>query len=88
MRKMPVSEEIKSRLEERFAPQELEVIDESDQHIGHAGYQEGGESHFRVTIAAPELGAMSRIDRHRAIHAALGPDLLGRIHALALNVRG
>jgi BolA protein len=29
---------------------------------------------------------MSRIDRHRAVHAALGPDLVGRIHALALDI--
>ena len=33
---------IRSRLEEAFSPQQLEVIDESDQHIGHAGHQGGG----------------------------------------------
>ncbi|KDB03793.1 BolA family transcriptional regulator, partial [Defluviimonas sp. 20V17] len=65
---------------------ELRVIDESERHRGHAGYQEGGESHFRVTIKAPAFAEMSRIARHRAIHEALGPDLVGRIHALALEV--
>ena len=83
---MSVSAEIRERLEARFSVQEVEVIDESDQHIGHAGYQEGGESHFRVRLRAPELGGLTRIARHRAVHDALGPDLIGRIHALALDL--
>lgn len=69
-----------------FDAQFLEVIDESEDHRGHAGYPEGGQSHFRVRIKADELTPLSRIARHRAIHAALGPDLIGRIHALAIEV--
>lgn len=83
---MPVIDEIRSRLSDAFAPQMLEVIDESERHRGHAGWQEGGESHFRVKISAPAFDSMSRIERHRAVHAALGPDLVGRIHALALKI--
>ncbi len=79
------TEEIKSALEAAFSPQHIEVIDESEQHRGHSGYAEGGESHFRVVIRAPAFGPMNRIARHRAIHAALGPVLIGRIHALALD---
>lgn len=85
---MAVVDEIKGALQVKFAPQVLEVYDESEQHIGHAGYKDGGESHFRVVIAAPELGAMTRINRHRAVHNALGKDLVGRIHALALEISG
>lgn len=80
------TEKIKSRLETAFAPRTLVVVDESERHRGHAGYQEGGESHFRVTIEAEAFGGMSRIARHRAVHAALGPDLVGEIHALALSI--
>jgi BolA family transcriptional regulator, general stress-responsive regulator len=85
---MPVVEEIRTRLEAEFRPTRLEVVDESERHRGHAGWREGGESHFRVTIAAPAFAPMSRIERHRAVHAALGPDLVGRIHALALKIEG
>lgn len=85
---MTVTEEIRSRLEDTFRPTRLEVVDESERHRGHAGYQEGGESHFRVTISAPTFGPMSRIERHRAVHDALGKDLVGRIHALALKISG
>ena len=85
---MSRTEDIRAALVAEFSPQHLEVIDESEQHRGHSGYAEGGESHFRVVIRAPVFAVMSRLQRHRAIHAALGPQLIGRIHALALDVTG
>ena len=85
---MAVTDEIRARLGSAFSPTELTVEDESEKHRGHAGYREGGESHFRVAIRAPAFGPMTRIERHRAVHAALGPDLVGRIHALALKIEG
>ena len=83
---MRVEDEIRLKLEQAFAPVRLDVVDESEQHRGHAGYREGGQSHFRVSIAAEGFRGQSRIARHRAVHGALGPDLIGRIHALALEI--
>ncbi|MCQ0093614.1 BolA family transcriptional regulator [Roseovarius sp. M141] len=83
---MEKAAEIRAALEHSFDAQFLEVIDESEAHRGHSGYPEGGQSHFRVRIQAPELAPMSRIARHRAIHAAIGPALIARIHALAIEV--
>lgn len=83
---MSVAEEIRARIEATLAPERLEVIDESERHRGHAGWREGGETHFRLRIAAPGLTGLSRIERHRAVHNALGPDLVARIHALALEI--
>jgi len=82
---MTISEEIRQRLEARFAPDLLEVADESESHRGHGGWREGGETHFRVRIRAGELGPMSRLARHRAVHEALGPELMARLHALAVD---
>lgn len=78
--------EIRMRLEQEFTPDHLEVLDESESHRGHAGYQDGGESHFRVRMTAPAFAGQSRIARHRAVHAALGADLISCIHALALEL--
>ena len=83
---MAVSEEMRERLTEALAPTRLEIRDDSESHRGHAGFQEGGESHFHVTIKADVLSDMSRVARHRAIHDALGSDLMGRIHALELKI--
>lgn len=77
--------EIEAKLRAAFAPGELEVVNESDRHAGHAGHDGSGESHFRVRIRAPRLAGMGRVERHRAVHTALGADLVGRIHALALD---
>ena len=84
--KMRVEDEIRQKLEAAFQPRVLEVVDESEKHRGHAGYQEGGQSHFQVRIGSEAFENMSRIARHRAVHTALGPELIGRIHALGLTI--
>ena len=83
-----IADEIRSRLDARFAAREIEVTDDSEAHRGHSGWREGGETHFSVRLRAPELARLSRLARHRAVHAALGADLVSRIHALALDLDG
>lgn len=83
---MQRSEEIRQRLDAAFAPTELVVEDESEAHRGHAGYQEGGQSHFNVRLRTEAFAGKSRIARHRAVHTALGPELMAAIHALALDL--
>ncbi|MCE8008896.1 BolA family protein [Aestuariivita sp.] len=83
---MTVTQEITQKLQTAFDPRELEVVDDSESHRGHAGFQEGGESHFNVRIRSAAFKGQSRIARHRAVHTALGADLVGRIHALALDI--
>ena len=80
-----VVDKITEKLRAAFTPHELSVVDDSESHRGHAGYPEGGESHFNVRIRAKAFAGQSRIARHRLIHAAIGPDLIGRIHALAID---
>jgi BolA protein len=87
VKNMTRTQRIEARLRDAFQPRLLEVVDESERHRGHAGYQDGGESHFHVTIAADAFAGLSRIARHRAIHAALGKELVAEIHALGLSVR-
>lgn len=83
---MDLAGEMRQRLEAAFAPTRLEILDESEEHRGHGGWREGGGTHWRIRIAAPALAALGRVERHRAVHAVLGPELIGRIHALALEV--
>lgn len=86
MKKMSKRQQIEDRLRDAFAPRELDVEDDSESHRGHSGFSEGGESHFNVYIRAEAFGPMNRLARHRAIHSALGPQLIAEIHALALDV--
>jgi len=82
-----IAERITRKLTEAFAPQQLEVIDESHQHHGHGGWREGGETHFRVNIVSDAFAGKSRIDRHRMVNAALAEELAERVHALAIAAR-
>ncbi len=72
------------KLTETLSPTKLDVIDESDQHIGHA--QAGGAGHFRVVIQSAELAELPRVKAHQKIYQALA-DLMGsEIHALAIEL--
>ena len=82
-----IAPEIAKRLEEALAPTHLKVINDSDRHRGHAGHDGSGESHFTVEIESPLFAGKSRLERQRAVNAALGDLLRDRIHALAIRAR-
>jgi BolA protein len=82
------AERLRTKLEAAFAPTELEIIDESEQHRGHGGYREGGETHFRVRMTAPAFDDMNRVARSRAVHKVVEAELAERVHAMALELRG
>ncbi|MEC7551221.1 MAG: BolA family protein [Pseudomonadota bacterium] len=84
---MAVVDTIIKKLEERFAPERLDVLDESHRHRGHAGAKPGGETHFRVKITSAEFDGLTRIERHRLINDCLAEELAGPIHALNLRAR-
>ncbi len=83
---MSVRDAIAQKLSIKFAPSHLEVIDESEKHRGHAGWREGGSTHFRVRIAADGLAGLSRVEQHRAVMAAVEDELKAGIHALTIEV--
>jgi BolA protein len=76
---------ITEKLTSAFAPESLEVVDESHQHVGHAGHRPGGETHFRVYIVADAFKGKSRLERHRMINQTLAGELEGGVHALAIH---
>jgi BolA family transcriptional regulator, general stress-responsive regulator len=82
----PIGKQLRAKLEMALDPRFLSVIDESNQHHGHAGAHPSGESHFRVRIAARSLDGLSRVEQHRQINTAVAEELRGRVHALAIEV--
>lgn len=79
-----IADEMRVRLAE-LTPSHLEVIDESEDHRGHSGWREGGQTHFRIRMASPRFAGLGRVQRHRLVHQTLG-DIVPRIHALALEL--
>jgi BolA family transcriptional regulator, general stress-responsive regulator len=84
---MTLKDWITAALEERFRPVHLAVEDESHQHIGHAGWREGGETHFRLDIVAEAFSGKGRVERHRLVNTALQGAFDRGLHALAIRAR-
>lgn len=77
-------ERMRTLLETAFAPQSLEITDDSHKHAGHAGGEQG-HGHFSVRIVSAAFAGLSPLARHRAVYAALGDMMQSDIHALAIR---
>ncbi|SHF53136.1 transcriptional regulator, BolA protein family [Kaistia soli DSM 19436] len=82
---MDTRDRIAKVLTEALQPARLDVIDESHLHKGHHGARPGGETHYRVKIAAEAFRGKSRIEMHRTINALLADELAAGVHALAIE---
>jgi len=75
---------IRAALQARFSPAELEVVDDSARHAGHAGASPGGGSHFNVRVVATAFNDLSRVERHRQVNDALADEFARGLHALSI----
>ena len=83
----PVAAEITRRLRAALDPTELVLVDDSEKHRGHGGYNPAGESHFSLAIESPAFAGLTRIARQRAVYAALGDLMDECVHALTIRAR-
>jgi BolA protein len=81
----PVATEMLARLNSALSPTSIELIDDSEQHRGHGGYNPAGESHFSLRVESPAFAGKSRVERQRMIYAALGDLMRERVHALSIR---
>ena len=81
----PIAAEIERRLQTALAPTHLSLTDDSERHRGHGGYNPAGESHFSLVIESPLFEGMNRVQRQRAVYAALGELMDERVHALSIR---
>ena len=84
---MTLKDWIDATLRERLNPISLSVEDESHQHVGHAGWREGGETHFHLDIVSQAFEGKSRVERHRMVNEALAEGFQRGLHALAIKAR-
>jgi BolA family transcriptional regulator, general stress-responsive regulator len=85
MTPMTTRDRISETLTKAFAPERLDVIDESHRHAGHSGARPGGETHYSVYIVSQAFQGKSRLERHRMINATLMTELQRGVHALAIR---
>jgi BolA protein len=83
----PVAREMIDRLRAALHPTRLELEDQSDRHIGHAGHDGRGESHFALVIESQAFTGLNRIERQRRVYSALGDLMHERVHALTIKAQ-
>jgi BolA protein len=81
----PIAREMIELLTAALDPTLLDLEDQSHRHIGHAGHDPRGESHFALTIESPAFAGLSRVERQRKVYAALGDLMRERVHALTIK---
>jgi BolA protein len=83
---MKLAEQLRTRLGV-LEPVAIDLVDESAQHAGHAGWREGGGTHWRLAIVSPRFAGRSAVARHRMVYEAIGELMHNPIHALAITAR-
>ena len=83
---MTMADAIARKLQDALSPREIEVRDVSHQHAGHAGWREGGETHFEVVMKADIFAGKSRVECHRMVNSILAEELASSVHALQLTL--
>jgi BolA protein len=81
----PIATEMLRRLNSALTPSRVELIDDSEQHRGHGGYNPAGESHFTLRIESAAFAGKNRVERQRMIYGALGDLMRERVHALSIR---
>ena len=79
-------EMIRERLTNNLHPTELDIVDESARHAGHAGAASGG-GHFIVNISASVFKDKTLIQRHRLVYDAVDDIMHSEIHALSIQAK-
>jgi BolA family transcriptional regulator, general stress-responsive regulator len=80
-----VADSIHAKLVAAFAPERIDLTDDSDKHAGHAGARDGGESHFSVAVVSAAFAHKTRVERQHMVHKALEQELAGPVHALSVT---
>ena len=83
---MATADTIAQKLKDALSPQHIEVEGVRHHHAGHAGWRDGGGTHFTVTIKAASFAGKSRVQQHRLVNSILADELAGDIHALELHL--
>lgn len=81
-------ERIRKILAKEFTPEHLDVKDVSEAHRGHAGWREGGGTHFHIRMKSAALGGLSRVERQRRVNRALRGEFEAGMHAVSMDLEG
>lgn len=77
-------DQIREKLTKALKPTNLEIIDESHLHVGHAGAASGA-GHYKIIVHSHLFTDKSAVARHQLVYAALSDMMQTDIHALSIQ---
>jgi len=80
------ADRIAALLRAHFGPAEIQVVDDSHRHAGHAGAAPEGETHYNITVVSKSFAGLGRVARQRAVNAALAHEFDTGLHALSMKL--
>lgn len=83
-------EQIERKLKDHLEAHEIEIVDDSWRHAGHAGVQNLGEAeatHLTISVASKQFEGLSTLDQHRKVHKVLKEEMDTFLHALVLKTK-
>lgn len=83
---MNIEEYIRKQIIEHLAPSHLEVVNESHLHVGHAGDDGSGQTHFKVVVVSDKFNSMQPVQMHRTVNDLLSDCFKNGLHALSLKL--
>ena len=78
------AERLEQRLRAALDPIEIEIIDDSHLHAGHAGAADG-RGHFSVSVVSERFAKLPVVRRHQLVYEAVGDLMTTDIHALSIR---
>ncbi len=85
---------VKAILQAAFAPDFIEIIDDSHKHASHAhamsqpgGAASAGGTHFHIKVVSEAFKGKSLVERHRMINHLLRAEFDAGVHALAIEAK-
>ncbi len=84
---MDIEEYIRKQITEHLNPSHLEVVNESHLHIGHAGDDGSGQTHFKVVVVSGKFDGMQTLQRHRLVNDIVSDSFNNGLHALSLDLK-
>jgi len=75
---------LERRLRSALDPVEIEIVDDSHLHAGHAGAADG-RGHFSVNLVSERFAGLPVVRRHRLVYEAVGDLMATDIHALSIR---
>jgi BolA protein len=78
------ADRIVSDLRQALHTDQVELIDDSHLHAGHAGARDG-RGHFRVRVVSADFAGLRTLQRHQLVYRSLGELMQTDIHALSIT---